>query len=408
MLTTLLIAIILSDAFSLFIDYLNFKHWSPNLPRQLKGYIDEAKYKKSQHYNKDNQKLDFVETLFNLTLVIIALITGLLAQFDIILNNSFIQNQLLVTLIFFGLIFIVYDILSTPFSIYKTFVIEAKYGFNKTTTKTYILDKLKGYLLTFIIGGTVISLFKVFYDYAGSFFWLYAWITVTIISLFFSVFYTNLIVPIFNKLTPLGKGELRDEIEKYTAKVKFPLDKILVMDASKRSNKGNAFFNGLFGKKNIVLFDTIIDKHTPTELVAVLAHEVGHFKGKHVLKLVLMGILQTGIMLFLLGLFINNPEFSKALGASEARFHLGLIAFGLLYTPISLIVGVLSNILSRKFEFEADAYGKNTFGGNHLSAALKKLSIDNLSNLNPHPAYVFVNYSHPPVIERIKRLESKQ
>ncbi|MBP9758384.1 M48 family metallopeptidase [Candidatus Dojkabacteria bacterium] len=405
MLTLLIAIIILSELFTLSIEYLNYKNWSPEIPKQLKNFIDEKKYKKSQAYNKVNQKFGFIESLFSTGIMIIALLFGFFGYIDNYINSNLTTNGTLVTLIFFGIIFIGFDLLTTPFSIYNTFVIEEKFGFNKTTVKTFILDKIKGYLLTVIIGGIVLFLFKTFYDFAGNLFWLYAWITITIISLFISVFYTNLIIPIFNKLKPLEKGELRDEIENYSKKVKFPLDKILIMDASKRSTKGNAFFNGLFGKKNIVLFDTLIEKHSKNELVAVLAHEVGHFKGKHVQKLILMGIMQTGIMLFLLGVFINNPQFSEALRSASPSFHLGLIAFGLLYTPISLITGVFSNIVSRKYEFEADAYGKKTYGGNHLAAALKKLSIDNLSNLNPHPAYVFVNYSHPPVLERIMRLE---
>lgn len=405
MLTLLILIIILSELFTLVIEYLNYKNWSPKVPEQLKNFIDEKKYKKSQEYNKVSQKFGFIESIFGTVIMILALSFGFFGYLDNYINSNITTNGTLVSLLFFGIIFLINDLLTTPFSIYDTFVIEGKYGFNKTTVRTFILDKLKGYLLTFIIGGIVLFLFKTYFDFAGQFFWLYAWITITAISLFISVFYTNLIIPIFNKLKPLEKGELRDEIENYSKKVKFPLDKILVMDASKRSTKGNAFFNGLFGKKNIVLFDTLIEKHSIKELVAVLAHEVGHFKGKHVQKLIMMGILQTGVMLFLLGFFINNPQFSEALRSATPSFHLGLIAFGLLYTPISLITGILSNIISRKYEFEADAYAKKTYGGKELAEALKKLSLDNLSNLNPHPAYVYVNYSHPPVLERIKRLE---
>lgn len=404
LLNVIILVIILSFAFELIIDILNYRYWSPKVPKELDGFIDKDKYEKSQKYNKTSQRFGFVSSTFALIVTLIALSTGLLGAIDNYISTNFTQNSTLISLLFFGICFIVYDLLSVPFEIYDTFVIEEKFGFNKTTPKTFVMDKLKGYLLTFIIGGIVLYLVKLFYDFAGNNFWLYAWIAVTVISVFFSAFYTNLIIPIFNKLKPLEAGELKTKIEDYAKSVNFPLDKILIMDASKRSSKGNAFFNGLFGKKNIVLYDTLIEKHTVDELVAVLAHEVGHFKRKHVMQMVIMGIIQTGIMLYLLGLFINNPAFSQALGSQEVKFHLGLVAFSLLYSPISTILGIAFNLVSRIYEFQADKFAKDTFGGKPLADALKKLSVDNLSNLKPHPAYVFVNYSHPPVLERIKKL----
>lgn len=405
MLTLIISIIIATTLFNLFIEYLNYRNWSPKVPKQLKGFIKKDKYKKSQAYNKESQKFDFLTTIIDTAIILVALGLGLFGWLDSYITTNFTDNSTLVTLLFFAICYVIHDIIMLPFEIYETFIIEQKYGFNKTTPKIFVMDKLKGYILTALIGGIVLYLFKLYYDFAGDRFWFYAWVTITLISILFSAFYTNLIVPIFNKLTPLKDGELRSEIENYASKVKFPLDRILVMDASKRSTKGNAFFNGLFGKKNIVLFDTIIEKHPKEELVAVLAHEVGHFKKKHTLKIILASIIQTGIMLYLLGTFINNPAFSEALGSSDIKFHLGLIAFTILYSPISLIIGAITNLITRKHEFEADKYSKETYSGKALADALKRLSIDNLSNLNPHPAYVFLNYSHPPVLHRIKRLE---
>jgi STE24 endopeptidase len=404
LLNIIIIIILASYTFELFLDFLNYRNWSPDVPKELKNFIDSAKYKRSQEYNKTSQRFEFIESAFGLIIILFALIFGVFGLIDSYITSNITENSTLVTLLFFAACYLINDILMLPFAIYSTFVIEEKFGFNKTTPKTFILDKLKGYLLTFVIGGIVLYLIKLFHDYSGQLFWLYAWIAITVISVFFSAFYTNLIIPIFNKLKPLEEGELRTQIEAYASKVKFPLDKILIMDASKRSSKGNAFFNGLFGKKNIVLYDTLIEKHSTEELVAVLAHEVGHFQKKHVLQMTIMGVFQTGIMLFLLGLFINNPAFSQVLGSNEVKFHLGLIAFTLIYSPISTILGIGFNIVSRTYEFQADRYAKDTFSGKALSNALKKLSVDNLSNLKPHPAYVFVNYSHPPVLERIKRL----
>ena len=317
------------------------------------------------------------------------------------------SSPVLHALLFFGAFSVVSDIIGLPFELYGIFGIEEKFGFNKMTWKTYIADKLKGYLLGAIIGGVLLSLFVWFFMLSGSNFWIYAWILFSVFTLFFTMFYTSLIVPIFNKLNPLEAGSLREKIEAFAKKVSFPLTNIFVIDGSKRSTKANAYFSGLGSKKTIVLYDTLINEQTEEELVSVLAHEVGHYKMKHIQKGMVIGVLQMGALLFLLSLFINKPTLTQALGLQTdvPVFHLGLIAFSLLYSPFSMITGIFMNLLSRKNEFEADNYAKeNTGTGAHLITALRKLSANNLSNLNPNKWYVFFHYSHPPLLERVRNL----
>ena len=319
--------------------------------------------------------------------------------------RSYTANPILIALIFFGIIMFASDIIHTPFNIYDTFVIESKFGFNKTTPKVFVLDKLKGWLLSAIIGGGLLSLITWFYIKVGDNFWIYAWIAVSAFMLFMTMFYTSLIVPLFNKLKPLEDGDLKDEITAFSSKAKFELDNVFVIDGSKRSTKANAYFSGLGKKKKIVLFDTLIEKLSKEEIVAVLAHEIGHYKKKHTLISVVTSIIQTGITLYILSLFVGNPELSKALGSDIPSFHLGLITFGFLYSPISTIVGLLMNIVSRKNEYAADQYASEQYKGIHLQNALKALSVNNLSNLTPHPLYVFFNYSHPTLLQRLNFIE---
>lgn len=401
-----IISIILLDfIFDKVLDYLNLRNLSPVLPKEAEGIYDAEKYKKSQEYYKVNDKFSTITSIFSLLALL-----GMLFFHGFAFVDSFVRqytdNSILMALLFFGIIGFASDILGLPFSIYRTFVIEEKFGFNKTTSKTFILDKLKGYVLAAIVGGGLFALIIFIYQSTGQYFWLFAWAVISVFTIFITMFYTTFLVPIFNKLTPLPEGELRTAIEDYCKKVGFKLNNLFVIDGSKRSAKANAYFSGLGAKKTIVLYDTLIEKHSTEELVAVLAHEVGHYKKKHTLTGTIQGVVQTGVMLFIMSLFLGNPELSKALGATESSFHLDILVFGLLYSPLSEILGIISNIISRKHEFEADAYAKETYNGKALGEALKKLSSDNLSNLKPHPAYVFVHYSHPPVLERLKQLKS--
>jgi len=401
-----IVLIIIIDFLSNWIlDYLNLQHLSPILPEEAKGIYDEEKYKKSQKYFKTNNNFTMCTSLFSFGILMLMLFFNGFAFLDSLIRD-YTSNQILLTLLFFGTLALFSDLLGIPFALYRTFVIEEKFGFNKTTPKTFILDKIKSFLLIGIIGGSLLALITWIYQSTETYFWLISWGVISLFSIFMTMFYTSWIVPLFNKLTPLSAGELRSAIEDYCKKVGFMLTDLFVLDSSKRSTKANAYFSGLGTKKKIVLFDTLIAKHTTEELVAVLAHEVGHFKMKHTLIGTIQGVIQTGIMFFLLSLFLGNPALAHALGVEQSSFYIDILAFGLLYSPISEILGILSNIISRKHEFQADAYAKETYSGIELQNALKKLASDNLSNLTPHPAYVFVHYSHPPLLERLKRLRA--
>lgn len=395
--------VILDYVFDRVMDYLNATRWSKVLPDELKGIYDEEKYRKSQEYARINTRFGIITSTLSFVFILAMLVLGGFGYLDALVRQ-YTQHPVLMALLFFGILGLVSDILSTPFDIYGTFVIEERFGFNRTTPKTYILDKIKGWFLAVLIGGGLLAVFVWFYNTAGSLFWLYAWLAFTAFSIFMMMFYSTLIVPLFNKQTPLEEGTLRKAIEDYAKKAGFRLDDIFVIDGSKRSAKANAYFSGLGPKKRIVLFDTLIKEHSNEELVAILAHETGHYKKKHTRKGMVVSVIYTGLVLFLLGLFINHPELSLALGAESHSFHMGILAFGLLYSPVSLILGILGNRMSRKHEYEADAFAARTYDGASLQEALKKLSVNHLSNLRPHPAYVYVHYSHPPLLQRLERL----
>jgi STE24 endopeptidase len=386
------------------LDYLNIKNQKKELPDEVKGLYEIDKYNKALNYQNANYKFDLLSSSFSFLLIMAVIISDFFGKLNNILRKD-IENPVLLALAFFGILFIISDILNLPFSLFKTFVIEEKFGFNKTTIKTFIIDKIKGYFIGAIIGGGVISILLFLIITLGQGFWVWFWIIISILLISINMFYTSLIVPLFNKLKPLEQGELRSAIEEYSKKISFSLDNIFVIDGSKRSSKANAYFSGIGMKKKIVLYDTLISNHSKEELVAVLAHEVGHFKKKHIIKGLILSILQIGLMLFILSLFIFNPKMSEALGDNQLAYHLNLIAFGILYTPISHVTGMFMNAVSRKNEYEADKFAATTYNGKSLQEALKKLSIDNLSNLTPHPAYVFVHYSHPPLVERLKALD---
>ncbi len=387
-----------------FLDYLNATKRSSVLPSELKGIYDDEKYKKSQDYDKVNHKFSILTSSFNLLLILVFLYLSGFAFVDEV-ARFYTSNSILVALIFFGVIMFASDIIHIPFNIYDTFVIEEKFGFNKTTPKIFILDKIKGWFIAAIIGGGLLSLIVWFYNTVGQNFWIYAWIAVSLFSIFMTMFYTSFIVPLFNKLKPLENGELKDEITNFCSKAEFKLDNVYVIDGSKRSTKANAYFSGLGKRKKIVLFDTLIEKLSKEEIVAVLAHEIGHYKKKHTLIAVFSSIIQTGLTLYILSLFVGNPILSKALGSEIPSFHLGLITFGFLYSSISTIIGLFMNVISRKNEYAADQFASENYKVIHLQNALKKLSVNNLSNLTPHPLYVFFNYSHPTLLQRLKFIE---
>jgi len=386
------------------LDALNAKHFNDPIPEELEDVYDEAEYKKSQEYKNTNHKFSNFTSLFSLLLTLAFFFFDGFEYVDNI-ARSYSNNNIFIALIFFGIIMLGSDILTTPFAYYKTFVIEEKFGFNKTTKKTFLLDKVKGLLMMAIIGGGILALIIWFYEFTGHLFWLYAWGTVTLFTIFMNMFYSRLIVPLFNKQNPLEEGSLHDKISAYAKTVGFKLNKIFVIDGSKRSTKANAYFSGFGSEKRVTLYDTLIKDLDEEEIVAVLAHEVGHYKRKHIIFNLTISIFLTGLTLYILSLLISSPLLSNALGVDIPSFHIGLIAFGLLYSPISEITGLIMHYISRKFEYQADDYAKNTYAAKPLITSLKKLSKNSLSNLTPHKAYVFMHYSHPTLLDRVKNLK---
>ncbi|MFC5192053.1 M48 family metallopeptidase [Algoriphagus aquatilis] len=384
--------------------YLNVKNPVPAIPDTLMEYLNEAKLKESKAYQQENFRFKFLAGTFSFILTLLFITQGWFGAIDTWVAGYGL-SPLVKSLVFFGLVFVGSDILSLPFDYYSTFVIEEKYGFNKTNIRTFFSDKVKGYLLSILVGGALLMVFLWLIHQMGKDFWWQFWIVASIFMVGINLFYTAWILPLFNKLTPLEDGELKQKIVLYANSVGFPLQNIFVMDGSKRSSKANAFFSGFGKRKKVVLYDTLLEQHPPDELVAVLAHEIGHYKRKHILWSMILSVLQVGLMLFLLAQFIFSEQMSVALGGIEWSAELNIIGFTMLFAPISMVLGIGMNWLSRKNEFEADAYAKTTFDGKPLAEALKTLSVKTLSNLNPHPWYVFVNYSHPPLLERLERLE---
>lgn len=397
--------IVLNFLLERWLDWLNDKNSSATLPEELKGIYDEEKYAKQRAYDKVKGRFSFVSSTFSFVLILVMLFLNGFAFVDDY-AKTITQHPVLLPMVFFAILMVASDILTIPFQLYSTFVIEEKFGFNRTTAKTYILDKIKGALVGAIIGGGIMALFIWFYNTTGQYFWLWTWGAVAIFMVLATMFYASIIVPLFNKLTPLADGELKTEITEYCKKVGFNLDNLFVMDGSKRSSKANAFFSGLGSKKRIVLYDTLANEYSKEEITAVLAHEIGHYKKKHTLTAMIVGVLQMGVMLFILSLVINKPEFSMALGVQEKSFHIGLLVFSMMYSPLSMAIGVVMNVISRKNEYEADNYAKTTYKAEPLVSSLKKLSVDSLSNLTPHPYDVFMNYSHPTLLQRIKALNT--
>ncbi len=386
------------------LDALNAKHYKDPIPPELSDVYEEKDYLKSQNYKKANDRFSSIASSISL---IITLFFFYLDGFAFVDEwaRTFSDNTIIIALLFFGSIMFASDLLSTPFSYYHTFIIEEKFGFNKTTLKTFLVDKIKGWLMSAILGGLLLSIIIWFYESVGSNFWLYAWGIIAVFVFFINMFYARLIVPLFNKQTPLCDGSLKTKIQDYAQKVGFKLDKIVVIDGSKRSTKANAYFSGFGSEKRVTLFDTLIKDLEEEEIVAVLAHEVGHYKRKHILFNLIINILVMGFTFWLLSLFIGNPILSEALNVALPSFHIGLIAFGILYSPISELTGLLMNFISRIFEYQADNYAKETFDASPLISGLKKLNKNSLSNLTPHPAYVFVYYSHPTLLQRYHNMK---
>lgn len=386
------------------LDILNLRHRRTTMPDAVKGIYDPEEYRRALDYQAALTRFGFITSSFSFLLTLVLLLTGGFGLLDGWLRGLTDQPVLL-ALAFFGILALLSDIVSFPLQYYRTFVIEERFGFNRTTLRTFFLDKLKGWLLTAILGGGLLTALIWLIMNLGSSFWLYFWGIAALFMLLANVFYTSLIVPLFNKLTPLSEPVLLEKIRNYCDRISFPLKNVQVIDGSKRSTKANAFFSGLWGSKKVVLYDTLLANHSENELVAILAHEIGHYKKKHIVLGYVLSLAQSGLMLWIMSLVIFREELSVALGGEVWAIHLNLLAFGLLYSPVSTLLGIGGNIISRRHEYAADAFAGKTYDAEALQLALKKLSVRNLSNLFPHPAYVFVHYSHPPLLKRLKALD---
>jgi STE24 endopeptidase len=391
----------------LFVENLNLRSASSGLPGEFSGFFDAAKYKTAQDYLKINCRFKLSREGL-LTLLIIAFI--LAGGFNLVdrFARGFNRGPIATGLIFAASLMLALKALNIPFSAYQTFVIEERFGFNRTTLKTFILDILKGLILLAIIGGIVFSGVVWFFGRMGSYAWVYCWLGVTCFQLFLVFIAPVVILPIFNKFIPLEDGRLKSAIEQYAAGQDFKLKGIFKIDASRRSSKSNAFFTG-FGKyRRIALFDTLIEKQSVDELVSVLAHEIGHYKKKHIIKQMAVSVISAAVMFFILSLFMENPGLFSAFKMEESSIYASLFFFGFLYTPISMVFSIFSNYLSRRHEFAADLYAVSTYKRPEAFInALKKLSADNLANLTPHPLKVFLDYSHPPLLQRIQMIRRR-
>ena len=402
----ILVAIVVDFVLEIISNRLNLKSLTKKLPDEFEDVYDEDTYAKSQEYTRTRTKFGFITGTFNLLLLLGFWFSGGFNWLDQ-WARSFDYGVIGTGLIFIGALVIAKSIISLPFSLYSTFVIEERFGFNKTDAKTFIADRVKGLALSVLIGGPLLAGIIAFFEYGGAWAWLYAWLAVTAFSLVMQYVAPTWIMPLFNKFEPLEDGELRQAIESYADKVDFPLQGIYVMDGSKRSSKSNAFFTGFGKNKRIALFDTLIENHTTEELVAVLAHEIGHYKKKHIVKNMTISILHTGIMFVLLSIFLQVPALFDAFFMDQMSVYAGLLFFGLLYSPVETILGIFMQMMSRTHEYEADNFAATTIEKpEEMVNVLKKLSKDNLSNLTPHPFYVFLNYSHPPALKRIKAIRS--
>jgi STE24 endopeptidase len=402
--TIIILIVVVDYAINTIIDILNLRKSSTKLPNDLEGIYDEEKYQKAVEYQKANTRFGLLSGFSSVIIMFVVLYFGILGDLDSWTRIHF-ESVITQTLAFFGIVYIINDVWNIPWQWYATFKIEEKFGFNKLTPSLFWKDKLKTYLLTAIVGGILLSVLIILIMWLGQSFWWIFWLVIILFMVGANFFYTSWILPLFNKLTPLEDGPLREKILTYGKSVNFPIQNIYIMDGSKRSSKANAFFSGFGKRKKIVLFDTLLDKHTDEELVAILAHEVGHYKKKHTISGMISGVLQTGVMLLLMSYMIFNTYLSQALGAEQLSFSVNFIAFGIIYTPISMILSLFSNFISRKHEFQADKFAANTYNGEELQNALKKLSIDSLSNLKPHKLYVIFHYSHPPLLQRLQAID---
>ncbi|MDH4199167.1 MAG: M48 family metallopeptidase [Spirochaetia bacterium] len=402
----ILVTLLFQYALNLVSDILNLKAMSEKIPDEFRGFYDSQEYEKSQRYTREKTRFGFVTHTFDLALILGFWFLGGFNDVDGIVRNAG-YSPIITGIIYIGALVILNALVSLPFQIYSTFVIEEKYGFNRTTVKTYVSDLLKGLALAVIIGVPLLYMILWFFENTGSYSWLYIWVGITLISLLLQFIAPVWIMPLFNKFKPMEDGELKSAIMKYAKKVSFALKDVFVMDGSKRSSKANAFFTGFGKNKRVALFDTLIEKQSTDELVSVLAHEVGHYKKKHIVKGMITSVLHTGVLFYLMGGFIENRDLFDAFFMEHTSIYASLIFFTMLFSPVEMILSMVMAVFSRKHEYEADRYAAETIQKpDHLISSLKKLSVDHLSNLTPHPLYVFLHYSHPPILSRVNALRS--
>jgi len=400
----ILFALLLEYAIGVAANLLNLKSLRSELPPGLEGVYQPENYRKSQEYIRTNTRFDFITSTFSLVVLLFFWFAGGFNYLDQIVR-SWGFTPVLNGLFYIGILLIGYSLLTLPFSIYHTFVIEERFGFNRTTRRTFLIDRIKGLGLAVLIGAALLSGILALFEYVGYHAWIYCWIAVTVFSLILEYVAPTWIMPLFNKFTPLEPGELKEAIFNYASSVDFPIKNVSVMDGSKRSSKSNAFFTGFGHNKRIALYDTLIEKHTVPELVAVLAHEIGHHKKKHILQGTIINIIHFGVLFFVLSIFLGSSGLYDAFYMEQQSVYSGILFFGLLYTPLEMVLSVVMNALSRKNEYEADRFAAETIEQpHHLTEALKKLYAGNLSNLMPHPFYVFLSYSHPPLLQRIRAI----
>ena len=385
--------------------YLNIYSLKLEIPKEFVGIYDSIKYKNSQEYTIDNSKFNLVVSSINVLITFIFILIGGFNYLDLFLRKIIINNEIILGLSYFGILIFLNTIISLPVSYYSTFYIEEKYGFNKSTKKLFFIDQIKGLIISIIIGSIILSLILSFFMLLGKYAWMYSWVIISFFIILIPIIYVNWIAPLFNEFTKLKEGELKDEIDEYALKVQFPLKEIFIVDGSKRSSHSNAYFTGFGKNKRIVLYDTLLKNHSTNEIISIIAHEVGHYKKKHIIINTIMSIAITGIMLFCLSFFIDNLYLFQAFQMQYISTYAGIVFFSILYSPINFLLSIFMNYFSRLNEYEADKYAVETIGDrSNLILALKNLSISNLSNLTPHKFYVWLNYSHPPVLHRIKAI----
>lgn len=400
----ILVTIITTFILNFIADYLNIRMLQPDLPCEFQGMVDADRYRKSQEYLRVNTRFRWIASILGLAIMLVFWFGKGFPFLDGIVRE-FSSNPIWRGILYMGILIVCKAILSLPFTIYSTFVIEERFGFNKTTVSTFAADLAKGAFLALLLGTPLLAGILAFFEYAGTWAWFYCWISVTLFMLIVQFVAPTWIMPLFNKFKPIEEGELKNSILSYAESIRFPLSNVFIMDGSKRSSKANAFFTGFGSHRRIVLYDTLIEQHTVPELLSILAHEMGHYKKKHIQKTLVMGIAQMGFVLYLLSLFIHNQSLFDAFYMEHRSVYGGLIFFSMLYTPIDFFTGLFMQYHSRKNEYEADRFAvETTNGAAALIDSLKKLSIGNLSNLTPHPFYVFLNYSHPPVLKRIEAM----